>query len=301
MPSISGNDANVITINGKRLNAQGVARIKDAVTTEDAATKLKGAGFDEMIITTMGADGKPERLVAWGDTLDFSFRSKRSIPDVTVNGKAASMIAFSNEPVTLLRGALHGVVTGITNAFDAIEGMAKNSIAGVAVASGAAMVGSTVWVVASRGAALDLIKSAVFTFGPGLAGAAGALSLGAIGLVILAGAVKGAMAALNGQPKMEAIAAVIDDRPPGVATPTATTSAEPLKSVAPTVAAPAAKVAAPAQSLKAITPAASAPAATGSTPTPVTPTPAKIARHNAGAPTRVAIRLGGDRTSTSAV
>jgi hypothetical protein len=293
MPAISSNDVNVITINGKRLNAQGVARLKESVSSEDAATKLKGAGFDEMIFSTTGPDGKPERLVAWGDTLDFSFRNKRSIPNVTVDGNPASMIAFSNEPVTLWRGTLRGVVDGIKNAFDAIEGMAKNSIAGVAVASGAAMLGSTVWVVASRGAALDLIKTAVLTFGPGLASAVGALSFGAIGLVIIAGAVKGGMTALNGQPKMEAIAGVIDDRPPALpgaaaATPaTPATPAEPLKLEAPTPSAPAAKVTPPANKLKSVSPAAATP-----TTAPATPVAAaaslKVARHAAGTPIRVA-------------
>ena len=125
------------------------------------------------------------------------------------------LLHFDDEQNTFVEGAVQGVVTGIRNAFDAIETLGKNSIQGVAVAGAASLVGGTIWVLASKGAALEIIKSAVLTLGPGIATTAGMLSLSAVGLVILAGAVKGAFGALQNQPKMETITGLINDQPQG--------------------------------------------------------------------------------------
>ena len=100
------------------------------------------------------------------------------------------------------------------------------------------MVGSTMWVIASKGAALDLITQAVLRFGPALASTAGLLSGSAIGLVIVCGAIKGGFAALNNQPKTEAIAAVIDDRPVGKIRVVAPAAPAAVTPTAPAVVAP---------------------------------------------------------------
>ncbi|MDB5099408.1 MAG: hypothetical protein JWM80_3829, partial [Cyanobacteria bacterium RYN_339] len=50
---------------------------------------------------------------------------------------------------------------------------------------------------------------------PGIATTAGMISLSAIGLVVIAGAVKGAFGAIQNQPKMETITGLISDQPQG--------------------------------------------------------------------------------------
>ncbi|MDB5099812.1 MAG: hypothetical protein JWM80_4233, partial [Cyanobacteria bacterium RYN_339] len=148
MPVIRGND--VITINGRRMNVQGMAHLRDNVTPEDAATKTKGNGMDEMIIGFRNKDGKAERVLVWGDHLDFKFRDRESQPEVRINGERGVMVHFDDEQNSFVEGAVNGVMTGIRNAFDAVETLAKNSIQGVALAGAASLVGGTIWVVASK-------------------------------------------------------------------------------------------------------------------------------------------------------
>jgi hypothetical protein len=213
MTVIRGND--VITINGRRINVQGAAHLRDDVSPADAAAKTKGNGMDEMIIGLKGKDGKSERVLIWGDHLDFRFREREAQPEIKINGQRGVLIHYDDEQNTFVEGAVNGVVTGIRNAFDAVETLAKNSIQGVALAGAASLVGGTIWVAATKGAALEIIKTAIMTLGPGIATTAGMLSLSAVGLVVLAGAVKGAFGALQNPPKMETITGLINDQPQG--------------------------------------------------------------------------------------
>ena len=96
MPVIKGND--VLTINGVRIAKQGVAHLKPGVTSEQAAEKTKANGMDEMIIAFMGPDGKPEKLIVYGDNLDFSWRNSPNEPDVRLNGEPGMLVHFEDEP-----------------------------------------------------------------------------------------------------------------------------------------------------------------------------------------------------------
>ena len=152
---------NVITINGKAIKAQGIARIRDGVTTDDAAAKARTAGEDEMIVSYNDADGNKQRLLVWGDHMNFSFRHKESEPDVQVNGTKAMIVSFDDEPNTIWEGAMAGMIQGVKDSCDAISTMAKASIQGVAVTSGAALLGGSIWAAASGGTATQFIMGAV--------------------------------------------------------------------------------------------------------------------------------------------
>jgi hypothetical protein len=218
MPAIGVNDQ--LLINGKRVTFQGIARIKEAsngnattIQTDVAAKATKLNGLDEMIFAFRGADGKVERIIIWGDQLDFTFRERQAPPEITLNGERGTLIHFDDEQSSFVEGAVFGILGGFKSAFDAIEAIAKRSIVGAALAGAAAAVGGTIWVVASGGTALPQIISAVGFLGPQVAAGVGVISLAALGLILLCGLVKGAATALGTPPKFETIAAIISDQP----------------------------------------------------------------------------------------
>lgn len=210
MPVIRGND--VLTINGVRIAKQGAAHLKEGMAPAEAAEKTKANGMDEMILTFEGADGKPERLIVWGDQLDFRFRNQRVEPDVRLNGEQGMIVHFEDEPNGMGERMVRGIGNGFREAMESLQNMAKKSVEGVAYAGAASFLGGTIWVVASKGAALSILKDAAIVLGPKIAMGVGATALIGAGIILVTAIIKAAAGEGNGT-KMETIAAVIDDNP----------------------------------------------------------------------------------------
>src|SRR3989338_3232193 len=107
MPVIRGND--VLTINGVRIAKQGAAHLKEGVSPADAAEKTKSNGMDEMILAFEGPDGKPERLIIWGDQLDFTFRNQRVEPEIRLNGEVGMLVHFEDEKNGFMERTVRGI------------------------------------------------------------------------------------------------------------------------------------------------------------------------------------------------
>ncbi len=210
MPVIRGND--VLTINGVRIAKQGAAHLKEDTTPAAAAEKTKANGMDEMILAFEGPDGKPERLIIWGDQLDFRFRKQNVEPDIRLNGEQGMMVHFEDEPNGIGERMVRGIGTGFKEAMESLANMAKKSVEGVAYAGAASFLGGTIWVVASKGAALEVMKSAAVVLGPKIAIGVGATALVGAGIILITAIVKAAAGGGN-ETKMETIAGVIDDNP----------------------------------------------------------------------------------------
>lgn len=210
MPVIRGND--VLTINGVRIAKQGAAHLKEGMGPAEAAEKTKANGMDEMILAFEGADGKPERLIIWGDQLDFRFRKQNVEPDIRLNGEQGMLVHFEDEPNGLGERLVRGISTGFKEAMESLANLAKKSVEGVAYAGAASFLGGTIWVVASKGAALSIMKDAAIVLGPKIAFGVGATALIGAGIILVTAIVKAATSGGN-DTKMETIAGVIDDNP----------------------------------------------------------------------------------------
>ena len=126
MPVLRGND--VVTINGGRLAPQGIGYLATNVTPAQAAEKTKANGMDEMILAVEGDNGGVEHVLVYGDQLDFSFRDKNAIPQITVNGKAATLLAFEDEANTGMERGWRGAKQGMSDAFDTMGSIAKKTM-----------------------------------------------------------------------------------------------------------------------------------------------------------------------------
>lgn len=210
MPVLRGND--VLTINGTHVPKQGGAHLKPGLSAHEAAEKTKNNGMDEMILAFEGEDGKPERVIVWADQLDFSFRAQRKEPEITLNGQKGMLVHFEDEKNGFGERTVRGISQGFKDAMDALSALANKSVQGVAYAGAASFLGGTIWVVASKGVALEVMKQAAIVLGPKIAMGVGATAAIGAGILIVASIVK-AMAGPGNETKMETIAAVIDDNP----------------------------------------------------------------------------------------
>jgi hypothetical protein len=218
MPVLGPN--NTLTINGKPILYQGIARLRpdlgvDPATKVDIAIKTtKGNGIDEMVFGFTGPDGKAERIIIWGDQLDFRWRERQAPPEVILNGQRGVMLHNDDEQGTATEAGVFGLIGGIKLAFESIETVAKKAVTGGAMLVGAtAALGGIVWVAATQGAAMGPIARAIAAVAPYAGGGLAAISLAAIGLLLLSGLVKAMANTLGTPPKYETIAAVIIDRP----------------------------------------------------------------------------------------
>lgn len=208
MPVIRGND--VVTINGARIAKQGMAHLKPGMTVEQAAEKTKGNGMDEMIVGFMGADGKAEKMIVYGDNLDFSFRKSKNEPDIRINGEPGILLSFDDEQVGFGERFVMGLTTGFREAAESLQLLAKKTIDNTPLIAGAAGLGSVVLFTFARQAAVEAIKSAIIYLPklPMIAG--GALAVGA-GVIIVTALIK---ALTGGQAtNSSTIAGVIDENP----------------------------------------------------------------------------------------
>ena len=210
MPVIRGND--VLTINGTRIAKQGAAHLKEGMSPAEAAGLTKKNGMDEMILAFEGPDGKPERMIVWADQLDFSFRNQRVEPDIRLNGEQGMLVHFEDEKNGFGERTVRGIQDGFRDAMDALAALASKSVQGVAYAGAASFLGGTIWVVASKGVALEVMKQAAIVLGPKIAMGVGATAAIGAGILLVASVVK-AMTGSGNETKMETIAAVVDDNP----------------------------------------------------------------------------------------
>jgi hypothetical protein len=210
MPVIRGND--VLTINGIQVAKQGAAHLRPGVTSDQAALATKNNGMDELILGFEGENGKAERIIVYGRDLDLSFRGRPGEPEIFLNGQRGMLIHFDDEMNAGGQRVIRGINNGFKEAMDVVSSMARKSVDATGLAGGAAFLGGSIWVIATKGAALPMIGQAAGFLAPKIAIGVGATALVGVGLII-ASAVLKALAGGKPDPRMETIAAVIDDNP----------------------------------------------------------------------------------------
>lgn len=209
MTVIRGNE--VLTINGVRVAKQGIAGLRRDITSDQAALVTKNNGLDELILGVKDDSGKTQRVIVYGRDLDMSFRHQREVPDIRINGRKAQIIHYDDEMVGTGQRGLRGFSVGVRDAMDSISVAARRAIEGAGFAGAGAFLGGTIWVVASKGAALEIIKNAAIVLAPKIAVGIGATALFGMGVMVVSGLLK-ALAGGPSDPRMETIAAVIDDQ-----------------------------------------------------------------------------------------
>ena len=209
---LNGNGQDVVRINGRALAYQGAGHVRADVPTEAALQKVKSNGLDEVFLNVRDDAGKTHRIVFYADQLDLSFTQFKKTPQVSINGRTATLVGFDQEPTTAIDGAVEGAKQGLADAFDTLSRLAQ-SFLGNLVGGGIGVIGA--------GALLSLVATATGA-GAGLGAAlgaiaapltGGALMLAAVsfGLIAINGAVKGAMTASQRQPKMDTIAGIVEE------------------------------------------------------------------------------------------
>ena len=140
MGRIAGDGSDLVMINGRQIRYQGIGHIKKDVSTAQAVEKTATDGYKKYFLES--AD-KKERLVVYGDRLDFSFKSKQTVPIVMVNGKAFNLAAHDDQDSSWVEGFFNGGKQGIAQAGGATVEAAKQVISQVGVAGSLAVFGGT--------------------------------------------------------------------------------------------------------------------------------------------------------------
>lgn len=202
----------VLTIDGRRITYQGIARMRANMNVEDAAKATAGNGQDEMIVTVRGADGRAQRVVVWGDQLDFAYRKNAQRPVVMLDGRAAMIVHAEDEQVGLTERIGGGLTSGLRNGLDALADLARKALAEAPTQAGMAAAGMIGLTLFAKEAAVQAVKNGVIVLGPALVKILGAGALGAAALIALAATFK----AMVGReaPKLGTIAGIIDDEAP---------------------------------------------------------------------------------------
>lgn len=208
MPVITGNGSDIIRINGRAVQYQGIAHLKTNMPTQMAAQQLKNDGLEEYFINVRDDKGRTHRILVYGDRLDFSFERSNTVPQVTVNGRPATLVCYDDEPTTFWQGAIAGFSKGWTEALDAISNSSKALITNIAVAGAAAIAGGTA--LTMFGSTLGLGDTLTATAG-GITSSVLWLGAGAALAVAIAIMLKGGFEAMGNKPNMAAIAAVTEE------------------------------------------------------------------------------------------
>jgi len=231
MGRIAGDGSDIVMMNGRQVRYQGIGRIKKDVTTASAVEKTATDGYKKYFLES--ADRK-DRLVIYGDQMDFSFLSKQMVPTVIVNGLSYTMVAHDNQDSSWMEGFINGAKGGIAQAGAATVDAAKQVISQIGVAGTLAVAG---------GAAFVLWKGVEAT---AITGAIGALAIPAlkiigaivaIGIVVagIAGGIKGAAEVGAKKHDTKAIASIIDTAQSGDNTEPGSAAPQPPASTAPAI------------------------------------------------------------------
>lgn len=210
MPVISGNGQDVIRINGKSVQFQGIAHVRKDMPLHTAVGTTKENGLDEYYVNVKDDQGKTQRIVVYGDRLDFAFRGTKREPMVEINGRQGKLVAYENERTSFAEGIVEGAKASLGEAFATVSQLAKTTLGNVVGAGALTMAGGATMLAVAK--SLGLVTKG---FGAVLATMAQPITLGALAiagasilLIALAGAIRGGSAAMTNHPRMESIATI---------------------------------------------------------------------------------------------
>ncbi|MBI6545444.1 MAG: hypothetical protein HY692_01535 [Cyanobacteria bacterium NC_groundwater_1444_Ag_S-0.65um_54_12] len=132
-----GDGSDVVLVNGRPVAYQGIGHIRRDLTTAAAVQATTNDGYKEYFLESRD---HRERLVVYGDRLDFDFQKRQAVPKVLLNGKSFILAAHDDEPVIVREGFLDGAKNGVSTAGGAVIEAAKQAISQMGVA-GALVIG----------------------------------------------------------------------------------------------------------------------------------------------------------------
>lgn len=198
--------ADVLSVNGKSVQFQGVRQVRPDLDIKTAADKTKNNGLDEVFFTQ---DGKT--FVAYGDNLNISSLKKKQVPDVRFNGKPAMIVLHDDEMNSLKEGVWKGGSQGVKDVAETTIQAVRSAIGVLGTGGAVAIVGTTAAAggiaiykgathsaagVAAKAAAKSASKG-LFSGGLGVIKVIGVTAAAGTALAFAVGAVKGGIEAHN--------------------------------------------------------------------------------------------------------
>lgn len=187
-----------ISINGKELAVQGIKELRAGMSVQEASTKTKKNGIDEIYFNV---DGK--NYLAYGDSLKIGDLSKNQISTVTYNGRAGSVVAHEDEINSLKDGMVVGALSGVKKTKDAVFSAVNNIVTSVGPTSALVAAGGTIGLTGLalwRGTTISSVVGAAG--GSPLGNMLGEIlkngSIGALKVIAVAGAVGFGVTAITG-------------------------------------------------------------------------------------------------------
>ena len=220
-----------IAINGRNVNVQGIKELRDGLSVQEATTKTKKNGIDEVYFAVDG-----HNYLAFGDAIDIKELKQNKIASLTYNGRQGTVVAYEDEINSVAQGIKEGALNGLKKTRDALFGAVSNTITSVGptsmvLAGGAiGLTALSLWKTGLATGTAGAITASASPLGNLLGdilkhGSIGALKVitvaGAIGfgLSAAAGAVGGVSEALSTEKDYSSIAAVTKDGNQGSSTP----------------------------------------------------------------------------------
>ncbi len=205
MGSIRGDGSDILMVNGHQVRYQGIGSIRPDITTAQAVQSTANDGYQKYFLES---PDHQNRIVVWGDKLDFSFEHRESVPQVTVDGQPYVMAAHDDEATSVMTGFIRGVGHGIASAADATLGSAKGIIGSIAAVGAVGLAGGTTLALV-RGVGADAIAGTATGLAvPALEVVGSAILLGTV-VAGVAGGIKGAIDASERHADSAALADVI--------------------------------------------------------------------------------------------
>ncbi|MBM3268286.1 MAG: hypothetical protein FJZ01_11615 [Candidatus Sericytochromatia bacterium] len=206
MGRIAGDGSDIVMVNGRQIRYQGIGHIRKDVSTAQAVERTAADGYKKYFLES--TENK-DRVVVYGDRLDFSFLARQTVPIVMVNGQPYKLVAQDEQDSSWLEGFLTGAKQGISQAGAATVEAAKQVISQIGVAGTLAVAGGTAFVLI-KGVEAKAITGAIGALAIPALKIVGAII--ALGIVVagVAGGIKGAAEMGAKKHDTKAIAGIID-------------------------------------------------------------------------------------------
>lgn len=206
MGRIAGDGSDILMVNGRQIAYQGIGRIRRDINVSQAVAATATDGYKKYFLESMD---RKERIVVYGDRLDFSFEKRDRVPQVIVNGETYLMAAFDNQPTSLAEGFMAGAKAGLSGAAGATVDASKTIIGQVGVGTAVTLTAGTGYAL-YKGVSTAAVGQSVTRMGaPALKIIGTVVAIGAV-VAGVAGGIKGASDAANRRHDLKQIASILE-------------------------------------------------------------------------------------------
>ncbi|MEB3300216.1 MAG: hypothetical protein VKO21_12140 [Candidatus Sericytochromatia bacterium] len=206
MGRIAGDGSDILLVNGKQIAYQGIGRLRKDINVSQAVAATATDGYKKYFLES---PDRKERIVVYGDRLDFSFEKRDRVPQVIVNGEPYLMAAFDNQPTSIAEGFVSGTKSGLSSAAGATVDASRTIIGQVGVATAVTLTAGTGYAL-YKGVATATVSQAVTSMGaPALKIIGTVVAIGAA-VAGVAGGIKGASDVANRRHDLKQLASILE-------------------------------------------------------------------------------------------